>query len=123
MRLATSHEHIQTHGLRAALERGLGPALGFDHPREVLQDPHLPDNDKRAVLASWASDASAVQDEPTKRWLLGTPEPVSLADILDAMASLDRGPGQFASFMTSSAASARIGPARLRPQAGGPECA
>ena len=121
MLLATSHEHIQKHGLRAALERGLRLAVGYDHPREVLKDPHLADSDKRAILASWASDASAVQDEPTKRWLLGTPEPVPLADILDALGSLDRGSRQVPP-ATPAGATARMRPAPLKPYAGGPEC-
>jgi hypothetical protein len=90
LRLATSHELIHTQGLAAALSRCLRPAVGFSHPRDVLKDPHLPNSEKRAVLASWASDASAVQDEPTLRWLLGTPEPVPLADVREALARLDR---------------------------------
>ncbi|MDZ4372312.1 MAG: hypothetical protein U1C74_12915 [Phenylobacterium sp.] len=72
-----------------ALERGLRPAVGFLHPRDVLKDPDLDIIGKRAVLASWASDASAVPDAPTLRWLLGTPEPVPLLDVLEALARLD----------------------------------
>jgi hypothetical protein len=64
--------------------------VGFGHPRDVLKDPHLDLPDKRAILSSWASDASAVQDEPTLRWLLGTVGPVPLDDIRDALARLDR---------------------------------
>src|SRR6478672_774541 len=90
MRLATSDELIRTQGLGAALDRLLRPAVGFTHPREVLKDPLLDLPDKRAVLASWASDASAVAEEPGLRWLLGTPEPVPLADVREALARLDR---------------------------------
>ena len=90
MRLATSEELIRRQGLGQALDRLLRPAVGFSHPREVLKDPLLDNSDKRAVLASWASDASAVADEPQLRWLLGTPEPVPLADIREALARLDR---------------------------------
>ena len=90
MRLATSDELIRTQGLAAALDRLLRPAVGFTHPREVLKDPLLDLSDKRAVLASWASDASAVAEEPGLRWLLGTPEPVLLSDIREALARLDR---------------------------------
>ena len=122
MLLATSYEHIRKHGLRMAVERGLRPAVGFDHPREVLKDPHLSDSDKRAILASWASDASAVRDEPTKRWLLGTPEPVSLTDILDAMASLDRGLGRRPSLGTPPLAAFRVAPSERQRQEGGSEC-
>jgi len=90
MRLATSEDLIHRQGLGAALSRLLRPAVGFCHPREVLKDPLLDNSEKRAVLASWASDASAVADEPQLRWLLGTPEPVPLADIREALARLDR---------------------------------
>lgn len=90
MRLATSEQVIAQQGLGAALERWLRPAVGFALPRDVLKDPLLDREEKRAVLSSWASDASAVQDQPTLRWLLGTPEPVPLQDVLDALQRLDR---------------------------------
>ncbi|HLZ73593.1 hypothetical protein [Phenylobacterium sp.] len=93
MLLATSEDQIKTRGLRGALERCLRPAVGFSHPRDVLKDPDLSTDQKRAVLASWASDASAVQDDPSLRWLLGAPEPVPLADVRDALARLDRWEG------------------------------
>lgn len=94
MLLATTEQQIQ--GLNAAFERWLRPAVGFQHPRDVLKDPDLDLAGKRAVLASWASDASAVQDQPTLRWLLGTPEPVPLADVREALARLDRWEGSVA---------------------------
>jgi hypothetical protein len=90
MRLATSEPVIQFQGLGAALERWLRPGVGFGHPRDVLKDPLLDLAEKRAVLSSWASDASAVQDEPTLRWLLGTAEPVPLAEVREALQRLDR---------------------------------
>jgi hypothetical protein len=90
MLLATTEQQIHAGGLAAARERWLRPAVGFLHPRDVLKDPDLDDGEKRAVLASWASDASAVQDQPQLRWLLGTPEPVPLADVREALARLDR---------------------------------
>jgi len=89
MRLATSVEQIETQNLEAALERWLRPAVGFSNPRDVLKDPALNLAEKREVLASWASDASSVREEPALRWLLGTPEPVPLADVLEALAKLD----------------------------------
>ncbi|WP_337187006.1 hypothetical protein [Phenylobacterium sp.] len=105
MRIATSEANLRTPApkppprpplrppaasLRDAFERWLRPAVGFAHPRDVLKDPGLAPAEKRAVLASWASDASAVQDEPRLRWLLGTPEPVPLADVREALSRLDR---------------------------------
>jgi hypothetical protein len=49
------------------------PAVGFLHPLEVVKDGDLDAGAKREILAAWASDASAVEDRPTQRWLLGTP--------------------------------------------------
>lgn len=57
-----------------------------------MKDPHLSHSKKREVLVSWVSDASAVQDEPILRWLLGTPEPVPLSEILDAFRRLESRP-------------------------------
>jgi hypothetical protein len=94
MRLATSDRLIQEQGLGALLARQLRPAVGFLHPRDVLKDPDLPRDEKRAILSSWASDASAVQDEPRLRWLLGTPEPVPFADVREALLLLDGEPAR-----------------------------
>jgi hypothetical protein len=89
MLLATTEQQIETLGLRAARERWLRPAVGFQHPRDVLKDQDLELSEKRAILASWLSDASAVQDQPQLRWLLGTPEPVRAGDIREALLRLD----------------------------------
>jgi hypothetical protein len=87
MRLATSYEAI----CKAALPRlCLRPAVGFSHPTDVIRDPHLDLQEKRTILSSWASDASAVEDEPTQRWLLGTPGPVPYSEVRHALAELDR---------------------------------
>jgi hypothetical protein len=37
----------------------LHPAQAFEHPSHVVNDPDLTINEKRAILASWASDACA----------------------------------------------------------------
>ena len=89
MRLATSEPLAQHLGICAALDHWLRPGVGFRHPRDVLKDPLLSADEKRAVLSSWASDASAVADAPSMRWLWGTPEPVLLADVRDALLRLD----------------------------------
>jgi hypothetical protein len=72
-----------------ALARLLRPTVGFSHPIDVLKDPHLDIAQKREVLSSWASDASAVVDRPTLRRLPAAPEPVLLSDVLDALRRLD----------------------------------
>jgi hypothetical protein len=61
----------------------------FVHPREVLADQDLDPMEKRAILAAWASDASAVESRPEFRWLSGTPGPVALSQILTALRALD----------------------------------
>lgn len=95
MRLATSEQIFERPGFRAplslrtAIERGIRPAVGFQSPDDVLKDPHLTFHDKREILASWASDASAVQDEPRLRWLLGTVEPVPVDEVTAALKRLE----------------------------------
>jgi hypothetical protein len=88
MRLATTQDNFDR-SLKGALGRILRPAVGFSHPRDVLKDPLIDTAEKRAILASWASDASAVQDMPSLRWLLGTAEPVALQDVREALTRLD----------------------------------
>lgn len=64
------------------------PSYFFIHPDEVLADPSLWDEEKRALLAAWASDAHAVEGRPTLRQLdSGAIVPVS--EILAALRSLD----------------------------------
>ena len=45
----------------------LHPAQAFSHPADVVNDPDLTLNEKRAILASWASDACAVESVPELR--------------------------------------------------------
>jgi hypothetical protein len=45
----------------------LHPAQAFGHPSEVVNDPDLTLNEKRAIMASWASDACAVDAAPELR--------------------------------------------------------
>jgi hypothetical protein len=87
MRLATSepfNPSTEAGTLSVRLAR-----LDYDHPDDILEDPSLARDEKRALLCSWASDASAVRDEPELRWLLGTPAPVRLDEILNALLRLD----------------------------------
>jgi hypothetical protein len=67
----------------------LHPARGYEHPRQVLRDTDLTLNEKRAILASWASDACAVEAEPALRMSPGG-RPVQVDDVLDALRELDR---------------------------------
>ncbi|MRI57759.1 hypothetical protein D8770_28265 [Methylobacterium sp. DB1607] len=71
----------------------VAPGDVFRHPREVLTYPGLTTAEKRIILASWASDARAVESCPTLRCLPGSrAEPVPLDAVLAALQVLDEGP-------------------------------
>jgi hypothetical protein len=75
-------------GVKFDLDELLHPARAFDHPRDVVGDPDLTLNEKRAILASWASDACAIEAAPALRE--GRAAPVPFDDIMDALRLLDR---------------------------------
>jgi hypothetical protein len=56
----------------------------------VVADPDLTLNEKRAILASWASDACAVEAAPALRCAPGSARPVSVDAILEALHDLDK---------------------------------
>jgi hypothetical protein len=68
----------------------LHPAQAFEHPRDVVNDPDLTVNEKRAILASWASDACAVEAVPALRRPTGRHQVVAVDEILDALRALDK---------------------------------
>jgi hypothetical protein len=70
----------------------LHPGTVFEHPRDVVSDPGLTISQKRAILASWASDASAIASCPALRAPDGLKAPVTIDDILEALRALDGGP-------------------------------
>lgn len=78
------------HPFELDLDALLHPAQAFKHPREVVGDPDLTLNEKRAVLASWASDACAVEAAPALRRAPGAGRPVPIDEILEALQALDR---------------------------------
>lgn len=67
----------------------LHPAQAFGHPSEVATDPDLTLNEKRAILASWASDACALEACPELRELPSGAH-VRFDEIMDALRALDR---------------------------------
>ena len=72
------------------LDNLLHPAQAFSHPSDVVNDPDLTLNEKRAILASWASDACAIESVPALR--RAPPQggkPVAFDDIMDALRALD----------------------------------
>lgn len=70
----------------------LHPGTKFDHPKDVVFHPGLTLSEKRAILASWASDASAIASCPALRAPDGLKAPVVIDEILDALCALDNGP-------------------------------
>ena len=68
----------------------LHPEGAFAHLQDVVGDPDLTLNEKRAILASWASDASAVEAKPALRCGPGCTRPVPINDVLDALRALDK---------------------------------
>ena len=74
---------------RFDLDSLLHPAQAFGHPLEVVDDPDLTLNEKRAILASWASDACAIEAAPELR---SAPkgQPARFDDIMDALKMLDQ---------------------------------
>jgi hypothetical protein len=60
----------------------------YTHPSDVTSDPKLTTTEKRAVLASWISDARAIENAPSSRQL-DSGAVVEVDDILQALVSLD----------------------------------
>jgi len=68
----------------------LHPAQAFSHPSDVVDDPDLTLNEKRAILASWVSDACAVESVPElRRAPINGGLPVAFDDVMDALRALD----------------------------------
>jgi hypothetical protein len=66
----------------------LHPSRAYRLPAEVLADNDLTTSEKRAILASWASDACAVEAAPDLRQPEDGPL-VRFDDIMDALQQLD----------------------------------
>ena len=66
----------------------LHPARAFAHPMDVIRDADLTLNEKRAILASWASDACAIEAAPELR-VTASGNLVPWDDIMDALRALD----------------------------------
>jgi len=73
----------------AELNALLQPARKYGRPAAVLNDPGLSLPEKRAILASWASDACSVESDPTVRHPADLAEPVSFEEVMEALRSLD----------------------------------
>src|ERR1043166_7530489 len=70
------------------LDELLHPAQAFKHPSEVVNDADLTLNEKRAILAAWASDACAIDSMPELRQ--GPNGHIRFDDIMEALRDLER---------------------------------
>jgi len=70
----------------------LHPGTASEHPPDVVAHPTLSLSEKRAILASWASAASAIASCPFLRAPEGLKAPVTIDEILEALRALDDGP-------------------------------
>jgi hypothetical protein len=68
------------------LDHLLHPAQAFRTPMDVVADPDMTVQEKRAILASWASDACAVEAAPD---LPPSAPLVRFDDVMDALKRLD----------------------------------
>jgi hypothetical protein len=67
----------------------LHPAGAYSRPSDVVRDDDLTVSEKRAILASWASDASAVHSVPSMRKPPLAERPIPIDEIMEALRSLD----------------------------------
>lgn len=66
------------------------PVSGLLRPFDVARHPNLEPEVKRAILASWASDRSAVRDKPSLRHPPGIDTAFEVDEVFDALRYLDR---------------------------------
>lgn len=68
----------------------LHPGSAYSRPDDVVRDPDLTTYEKRAILASWASDARAVESAPALRIGPQGQPPVTVDEVMEALRALDR---------------------------------
>ena len=81
-----TNDHDVTHNWDGVVH----PSQVFANPRDLVSDPDLSLNEKRAILAAWASDACAVEASPALRVVPHTGQRVAVDDILQALRQLDK---------------------------------
>ena len=65
------------------------PFSRYLHPFDVANHPSLEPEVKRSILASWASDQFAVENQPGMRNPPGLSKPVPIDDVFAALRLLD----------------------------------
>jgi hypothetical protein len=61
----------------------------FQHPLDIVHHPQFEPEVKRSILASWASDAHAVEGKPVLRKPPNVRRPFSVDDVMRALRDLD----------------------------------
>ena len=64
--------------------------MQIERPLDVVKATGLTVDDKRTILAAWASDYCALDSTPAFRHIPGTPKPVSIDELQAALRELDR---------------------------------
>jgi hypothetical protein len=88
-KLKASTSETQVDRRKFDIDALLHPAKAFTHPVDVVRDRDLTLNEKRAILASLASDACALEAAPDLR-VTTSGRVVRWDDIMDALRTLDR---------------------------------
>lgn len=73
----------------AEVDQLLHPSRHYARPADVVADSLLTVDERRAILASWASDACAVESNPPLRRPPLAAAPVTFDEIMDALSALD----------------------------------
>lgn len=68
------------------------PYSRYLHPFDIVDIPNLEPEVKRSILARWASDRSAVNDQPAMRKPRGAKRAVPIDDVFSALRKLDQSP-------------------------------
>jgi hypothetical protein len=72
------------------IDQFLHPSRLYARPADVAADELLTIDERRAILASWASDACAVDSNPPLRRPPLVSTPVTFDEIMNALRQLDR---------------------------------
>jgi hypothetical protein len=102
--------HSTTHPLNSSPPTlsAIAPGASFASPGEVLASGDLSREEKRVVLASWASDAWTVESAPALRQSPFGGPPVGVDEVLAALRALDGD-------LSENAGSEVFRPSRVRP--------
>ena len=73
----------------AEIDQLLHPARFYERPEDVVTDALLTVQERRAILSSWASDACAVESNPSLRQPPSAKALVTFDEIMDALAQVN----------------------------------